>query len=82
MKCEICGEDFKNLGVHMRVHKNPKDYASNVIVDVPTEKPLSELLNAIKELLRPYRSGISILYEEEDGQVKSIEFTARIQVRR
>ena len=79
MKCEICGEDFKNLGVHMRVHKEP---SANVIVDVPTEKPLSELLSAMKELLRPYQNRINVSYEEEAGSVKSIEFTARIQVRR
>jgi hypothetical protein len=82
MKCEICGEEFKNLGVHMRVHKATPDYSANVIVDVPTDKRLSELVDAMKDLLRPYQNKITVCYEEEGGQVKSIEFTARIQLRR
>lgn len=66
----------------MRVHKTAPDYTTNLVVDVPKEKPFSELINAMKELLKPYRTGIGVSYEEEDGQIKSIEFTARIQVRR
>lgn len=82
MECPVCHEDFKNLGVHMRAHKTTENYMANVIVDTPTDKRLSELIDAMKELVKPYKSRISVSYDEEDGYVKGIEFTARIQLRR
>ena len=95
MKCDICGEEFKNLGVH-KYQKHSiaplsmveasiqtiGEYSSNVVVDTPTDKRLSELINAIKELLRPYQNKVSVSYSEEGGLITSVEFTARIQVRR
>ena len=82
MKCEICGEDFKNLGVHMRVHKATPDYSVNLTVDVPKEKPLSEIIEEIKKLLRSYRFTVKVSYEEEDVNLKNVEILARFQVRR
>ena len=91
MKCEICGDEVKNLGVH-KYHKHRDQLApgsiiaiddpKEIIVDVPTDKRLSELINAMKELLKPYQNKITVSYEEEGSLVKSIEFTARIQIRR
>ena len=80
MKCTICGGEFKNLGVHMRIHAEKQPEI--ITVDVPTEKPLSDLINDIKELLRRYQSNISVSYNEKGGTVMDVEITARIQVRR
>lgn len=55
---------------------------SPIIVDVPKEKPLSDLIDAMKALLKPYQASVSVSYMEENGTVKSVEITARIQTRR
>lgn len=81
MKCDICGEEFKNLGAH-KFAKHGITVSETLTIDVPTEKPLSELIDAMKTLLKPYQSKLTVSYEEEGGSIKSIEFTARIQVRR
>ena len=79
MKCEVCGEEFKNLGVHMRVHQTPEP---SVKIDVPTEKPISELIAGIKALLRPYNFTIHVSYDESNGIVTGAEIHAGIQIRR
>jgi hypothetical protein len=96
-RCEICGEDFKNLGVHMyQKHRElsdikpgkiipldgPLDYTTNLVIDVPKEKPLSEIIEEIKRLLRSYRFTVRVSYEEEDVNLTSVEILARFQVRR
>ena len=80
MKCDICGVEVKNLGAHK--YQKHREELPTVAIDVPKEKPLSDLIDGIKALLRPYQSQISVSYEEENGSVKSIEITARIQTRR
>jgi hypothetical protein len=64
----------------MRIHAEKQPEI--ITVDVPTEKPLSDLINDIKELLRRYQSNISVSYNEKGGTVMDVEITARIQVRR
>jgi ribosomal protein L6P/L9E len=91
MKCEICGDEVKNLGVH-KYHKHRDkiapgtvievDKPKEIIIDVPKEKPLSELVDEMKKLLRPYRFTIKVSYEEEDVDKKYLEITARIHYRR
>lgn len=80
MKCEICGKDYDNLGAHMyQKHRDTSD-APQIIVDDITEKPLSELILDIKDLLRKYRSDITIRTIEKGGKMSEIEITARIQL--
>lgn len=80
MKCDICGEEFKNLGAHKFAKHGITTEA--LTIDVPQEKPLSDLINAIKALIRPYQSIMKVSYDEECGVIKSAEINARIQVRR
>jgi hypothetical protein len=67
--------------VDVGLHKT-EDYSTNLIVDVPTEKPLSEIIEGIKKLLRSYRFTVRVSYEEEDVNLKNVEILARFQVRR
>jgi len=81
MKCDLCGEEFKNLGAH-KFAKHGITTGDALTIDVPQEKPLSDLINAIKALIRPYQSTMKVSYDEECGVIKSAEINARIQVRR
>lgn len=60
----------------------PVENLNGVIVDIPTEKPLSEIVTAIEALLKPYNFELDVSFRREAGTVKSMEITARIQVRR
>jgi len=86
-KCELCGEEVKNIGLH-KYHKHRVAVGTGpaapqeLSIDVPSEKPLSELVENMKSLLRPYRFSIKVSYEEEDVDKKFLEITARIQYRR
>ena len=44
------------------------------------EKPLSELISEIKDLLKPYQNKFTITVFENGGRIKEIEITARIQL--
>lgn len=91
LKCEICGDEVKNLGLH-KYHKHKDkfvpgtvlevDSPKELIIDVPKEKPLSELVDELKKLLRPYRFTLKVSYEEEDVDKTYLEITARIHYRR
>lgn len=82
VKCELCGEEVKNLGVH-KYHKHKETLAEVLVVDehLP-DKQLSRLISDVKELLRQYRSDITVKTVEQNGVVSEIEITARIQLRR
>lgn len=84
--CDVCGEEVKNFGAHKyQKHKDvpgtiiPVD---SIVVDVPKEKPLSDLVLEMKKLLRPYRFTIKVIYEEEDVNIMNMEIIARIHYRR
>lgn len=51
-----------------------------LIVDNYMEKPLSELILEIRELLKRYQNQISINTFEKNGRVSEIEIIARIQL--
>jgi len=89
MKCDICGGEFKNLGVHkFHAHRDKLkpgeiievDNPSELFVDDITEKPLSELISQIKEPMKRYQNQITTRIFEKNGKVSEIEITARIQL--
>lgn len=82
VECDICGMEVKNLGSHKYQKHRNENKMETLTVDTPTEKPLSDLIENMKALLRPYQSRISVSYQEEDGKIKEVEITARIQTRR
>ncbi len=80
MKCEICGKECDNLGAHM-YQKHREALPLEIKVDETIkEKPLSELVSEMKDLLKPYQNEISIRTFEKGGKLKEIEITARIQL--
>ena len=89
MKCDICGKEFKNLGVHKFHAHSDKfkpgevivvDHPSELVMDDITEKPLSELISEIKNLLKCYQNQITTKIFEKNGKISEIEITARIQI--
>ncbi len=88
MKCEICGGEFKNLGVHkFHVHRESLKFGEVIGVDHPdelrvddiTEKRLSLLISEIKALLKTFRNEIDVRISEKGGKVSEVEIRARIQ---
>jgi len=49
------------------------------IEDVIKEKPLSDLLLGIRELLKRHQHQLIITVDEKNGKMNGIEITARIQ---
>jgi len=49
------------------------------IEDVIKEKPLSDLLLGIRELLKRHQHQLIVTVDEKNGKVSGIEITARIQ---
>ena len=89
-KCDICGEEFANLGVH-KYQKHRETFAPDIVVDNPSDlviddhlpdKQLSRLISDLKDLLRQYRTELIVKTTESGGTVSEIEITARIQLRR
>jgi len=87
MKCEICGDEFKNLGVHQRFcGKTTKEPVvetpafETVKVDEITEKPLSELLSNLKEVLKTFRHEFDVRISERGGRTSEVEIRVRIQI--
>ncbi len=87
MKCEICGGDFKNIGVHQRFcGKTAKEPGIEIPVfetlkvDEFTEKPLSDLILKLKEVLRTYRYELDIRVSEKGGRVCEVEIRVGIQI--
>jgi hypothetical protein len=80
--CPECGKICENLGVHKRFCKgNATPIETHLIVDqVTSDKPLSALLNEVKELLRRYQSVVSIKVSDRGGKPYEVEIIARIQV--
>ena len=61
----------------------PKVVATEVLTEiesVPQEKPLNDLILAIKKLIKPYQNQIETKILENGGRVKEIQITARIQL--
>ena len=54
--------------------------SEKLIIDDYTEKPLSELILEIRELIKCYQNQISIKTFEKNGKISEIEITARIQL--
>ena len=91
-KCDICGEEFANLGVHKyQKHREMLAPGSIIEVDHPSDlviddhlpdKQLSRLISDLKDLLRQYRADLIVKTTESSGMVSEIEITARIQLRR
>jgi len=82
MQCEICGEEFKNLGVHKRFCgkasiEQPKE---KIVVDEFTEKPLSELLSNLREVLKTFRHEFDVRISERGGRTSEVEIRVRIQI--
>ncbi len=80
MKCEICGEEFKNLGSHKFAKHG---IAAAITVDEHlSDKQLSSLISEMRTILKPYVNELTVKTIEAGGSVKEIEITARIQLRR
>ena len=95
MKCEICGKECKNVGVHkFHAHKsilNPEEVvdwveddltkeSTKLKVDEITEKPLSELLSNLKEVLKTFRHELDVRISERGGRTSEVEIRVRIQI--
>ncbi len=80
--CQECGKECENLGAHRRFCKGtPAPEKERLVVDEMTsDKPLSTLLNDIKEILRKYRSSVSVKVSENGGKPYEVEIIARIQL--
>ena len=78
MQCDLCGKEVKNLGVHKRFcSKPPKE---KIVVDEITEKPLSELLSNLKEVLKTFRHELDVRISERGGRTSEVEIRVRIQI--
>ena len=77
--CPDCGKKVKNLGAHKyHTHKKVEQEIDNYIED----KPLSELVDKIRELLRSYpRTTFAVSSTEECGVVGRIDLAIGIQRR-
>lgn len=81
MKCEICGGEFKNLGVHKRFCGTSAVEPQNLIVDENiTEKPLSILISEIKNLMKVFRSEMDVRISDRGGKTSEVEIRVRIQL--
>ncbi len=81
--CPKCGKEKKNLSVHLRFcgKTNSAPIKNHLVVDAVTpDKPLSALLNEVKELFRKYRSSVSVKVSENGGKPYEVEIIARIQL--
>ena len=89
--CEICGEEFENLGSHKyhahREFKEPVTPIAKTVLEiitgvdkVPQEKPLNDLISDIKKLVSRYQNTIETKIVESGGKVKEIQIIARIQL--
>jgi hypothetical protein len=81
--CEQCGKECKNLGAHMRFcgKVNSAPVEQHLVVDeVTPDKPLSTLISEVKELMRKYRSNVSVKVSENGGKPYEVEIIARIQL--
>jgi len=80
-KCDICGESFKNLGSHM-VHAHGEKSASvTVDANIVKEQPLQNLVQDIKDILRPFQHDLTLKIDEKNGSVIGLELMARIQAK-
>lgn len=96
MKCEICGkDDIKNLGVHKykahqivvskkgfqeEVERKLTMYKETLKVDEITEKPLSELLSNMKDILKTFRHELDVRISDRGGRTSEVEIKVRIQI--
>ena len=93
MKCEICGVEVKNLGVH-KYHKHRdilkpgeviavdhlNELDEKIVIDEITEKPLSELLSNMKEVLKTFRHELDVRISDKGGRTSEVEIRVRIQL--
>jgi len=82
MNCDLCGKEVKNLGVHKRFcGKTPIEQPKEkIIIDEFTEKPLSELLSNLKEVLKTFRHELDVRISERGGRTSEVEIRVRIQI--
>ncbi len=80
--CPQCGKECENLGAHKRFCKgNPALVEQQLVVDeVTPDKPLSALLNEVKELFRKYQCSLSVKVSDRGGRPVEVEIIARIQL--
>jgi len=77
--CPNCGQEFKNLAVHLRFCKKEDVSHETVVVDTPIrDKLLSDLLDEIKAILRRYQSQMVVKVSEKNGKPFELEITTRI----
>lgn len=79
-KCDICGLEVKNLGVHKYHKHSKKEEVQELIVDEITDKPLSELISEMKNLVKGFRNEIDVRVSDKRGKTSEIEIRVRIQV--
>ena len=78
--CPQCGKECDNLGSHKRFCKAAPVNTHLVVDEVTPDKPLSALLNEVKDLFRKYQCGLSIKISERGGKPVEVEIIARIQL--
>ena len=84
VSCDLCGKEVKNLGVHKRFcGKTPIEQpkvSGKIVMDEITEKPLSELLSNLKEVLKTFRHELDIRISDRGGRTSEVEIRVRIQI--
>jgi len=80
MKCEICGGEFKNLGVHKRFCGTSVKEPVDLLVDEILQIPLSLVVSAIKDLLRQFQNTMEIKISEQSGKPFEVQIVTTIKL--
>lgn len=82
-ECPVCNKEFKNLGSHIfHAHKKDLPEESMVVDEYIQEKPLSDLISQLRQILKQYQSSLTVTTVEKNGTVSEIQISARIQTGR
>ena len=76
VKCDICGQEVKNLGVHK--YHNHKTLKAHEFI---TDKEFAATLSQLKDILKRYRHNIETTIIEEDGHEKQARLLITIQMK-
>jgi len=80
MKCDICGGEFKNLGVHKRFCGTSAKEPVDLLVDEVLQIPLSVIVLAIKDLLRQFQNSMEIKISEQNGKPIEVQIITVIKL--
>ncbi len=93
-KCDICGDEVKNIGHHKYFHHREKiepgtlikvDKISDIdetklVVDEVLQVPLSVIVLAIKDLLRQFQNSMEIKISEQNGKPFEVQIITVIKL--